>query len=561
MSKRNYSYYIKWRRHEIDEGVKERMTRHNQVDFDDVLEEIGELGRYQIVIYILVCLPVLFGAANSLSYVFTAGVPQYRCLIPECETPDSAKFDAPFIKFAIPHETEGKRVLALNTEACSRYKTKPNDDSCTPEAFTKTIEQCSEFVFEGTERTIVNEWLLTCLENQWKLALVGSTHFAGIIVGSFLFGVLADRYGRKLLFIIAIFIMTVAGILQVVSPNYWVFIFFLFLNAVGTSGIFPLAFIIGIEMVGKRKREFAGFVLNYFYAIGEALVAPIAYLEPRWKNIQLVVSAPAAVFLVYYWFIPESVRWLLARGKLTRAKKIILTAADYNNVTVTDNLLDSLKETTNLQSFNDEQKSEKIFPVVKYICLSRKLVIRFLIVYVIWIVNSFVFYGLSINATALSGSKYINFALVTLVEIPGYTLAWVCIQKMGRRYSLIGFLLLSGVTCTLTIFVQNTNLNWLVIMLFLIGKLGVTAAFSTTYVYTAEMLPTIVRSGGVGSMSTIGRFGALVAPFVPLLGLYWAPLPMLIFGFLAIGAGLLAFKLPETYGSKLPETAEEAELL
>lgn len=48
------------------------------MDFDDVLEELGELGRFQIKVYTLVCLPVLFAAANSLSYVFTAGSPYYR---------------------------------------------------------------------------------------------------------------------------------------------------------------------------------------------------------------------------------------------------------------------------------------------------------------------------------------------------------------------------------------------------------------------------------------------------------------------------------------------------
>lgn len=48
------------------------------MDFDTVLEEIGEFGKYQITTYLLLSLPVFFGAANSLSYVFTAGVPNYR---------------------------------------------------------------------------------------------------------------------------------------------------------------------------------------------------------------------------------------------------------------------------------------------------------------------------------------------------------------------------------------------------------------------------------------------------------------------------------------------------
>lgn len=59
--------------------------------------------------------------------------------------------------------------------------------------------------------------------------------------------------------------------------------------------------------------------------------------------------------------------------------------------------------------------------------------------------------------------------------------------------------------------------NWAVVTLFLLGKLGITSAFGVVYVHTAEMLPTIIRSGGVGMASTIARVGALVAPFVPLL--------------------------------------------
>lgn len=62
-----------------------------------------------------------------------------------------------------------------------------------------------------------------------------------------------------------------------------------------------------------------------------------------------------------------------------------------------------------------------------------------------------------------------------------------------------------------------TDNTWAVVSLFLLGKLGITSAFATSYVHTAEMLPTVVRSMGVGSASTVARLGALIAPFVPLL--------------------------------------------
>lgn len=60
-------------------------------------------------------------------------------------------------------------------------------------------------------------------------------------------------------------------------------------------------------------------------------------------------------------------------------------------------------------------------------------------------------------------------------------------------------------------------MEWLVIVLFLVGKIGITASFGVLYVYTAELYPTVMRSAGVGASSTFARVGAMLAPFAPLL--------------------------------------------
>lgn len=162
-----------------------------------------------------------------------------------------------------------------------------------------------------------------------------------------------------------------------------------------------------------------------------------------------------------------------------------------------------------------------MFPVIKEMFRSPKIIIRFIIIYFIWGVNAFIFYGLSINSTSLGGNKYINFALVSIIEIPGYTIAWLSIEKIGRRISLAVSLFVCGISCFMTIMSSHFSVDWLVIVMFLVGKLGITSAFGVVYVYTAEMLPTIIRSGGVGTASTVARVGALVAPFVPLLVRYF----------------------------------------
>ncbi|KAG5886490.1 hypothetical protein JTB14_014673 [Gonioctena quinquepunctata] len=434
-----------------------------------------------------------------------------------------------------------------------------NSTSCSKDRFTDTIMTCSEFVFETTERTIVNDWNLTCLDNQWKLSLVGTSHFAGIILGTVTCGILADKFGRKTIFTIYVVLMGLLGVIQVISPEYITFVVFTFLYSLVTAAVYPLVFILSIEMVGKKKRELTAVAVNYFYSIGEALVAPIAYYTQDWVQIQLIVSLPALIFVGYYWAIPESVRWLLANKRKEEAREILFTAAKINKVTLSQSALAFLNDDSS--NNYDDSGGDTMFSVFKEMVSSKKLVMRFLIMYFIWGVNAFIYYGLSINSTSLGGNKYLNFAMVALVEIPGVTIPLITMKTLGRRISLAGSLLLCGVTCILTIFVSGSESNWAVILFFLMGKIGVTSAFAIVFVYTAEMFPTILRSGGVGSASTIARFGALFAPFAPMLGLFFAELPMIVFGCAAILAGLLALKLPETLGKRLPETVEEAKAI
>lgn len=92
-------------------------------------------------------------------------------------------------------------------------------------------------------------------------------------------------------------------------------------------------------MVGPQKREIAGILLNYFYSVGEALVGLIFWLCRDWVVLQLLVSVPPLIFIGYYWIVPESVRWLLARKDYTKARKIIKKAAHVNGVELSEQML------------------------------------------------------------------------------------------------------------------------------------------------------------------------------------------------------------------------------
>ena len=53
------------------------------MEFDEVLQHIGDFGKYQKIVYFTACLTSLSGAINNLGIVFLAGTPDHWCAIPE----------------------------------------------------------------------------------------------------------------------------------------------------------------------------------------------------------------------------------------------------------------------------------------------------------------------------------------------------------------------------------------------------------------------------------------------------------------------------------------------
>lgn len=72
---------------------------------------------------------------------------------------------------------------------CKRFKPIVNSSQsfgqiCPVKMFSNETIQCDQWVFDKSSHTIVQEWQITCEENEWKLAFVGTAHFSGVIVGS-----------------------------------------------------------------------------------------------------------------------------------------------------------------------------------------------------------------------------------------------------------------------------------------------------------------------------------------------------------------------------------------
>lgn len=181
-----------------------------------------------------------------------------------------------------------------------------------------------------------------------------------------------------------------------------------------------------------------------------------------------------------------------------------------------------------------------------------------LLQYFIWMATIFSFYGLSFNADDTGGSVYIFYILSGLTDYPSAIIMQILVVRIGRRYPLMIFLLLSGIFCLLTSAIPD-DMTWLRILLAVTSKFSISTCVSILYIFSSEIYPTIVRNVGLGSCSMMGRIGAIIAPFMKQASemVHWA-LPFGIFGIMSISAGLLVLLLPETKDIHLSDSLSES---
>ncbi|XP_042240526.1 organic cation transporter protein-like isoform X2 [Homarus americanus] len=530
------------------------------VDIDAVLREIGSFGVYQRRVYFLLCLPIIFVGAGNLAFVFIAATPKYRCLVPECdENFKPPTYDEPFVNFTIPYS---QKLGSL--DECHRYQRLNTNDSCNAEDYSTNVTVgCPEgkvFSQNHNISTIVTEFNLTC-HDAWQTGMSQTVYFAGVLVGAFIFGIIADLIGRRLTLMFALVAMAVSGVITALVAGLIAFNVVRFISAMVTTAVFQTAFVLGVEYVGPENRVMCGILGEYFYAFGEVLLGLMSWWLKGWRMTQLVISAPVSCFIFYGWFIPESPRWLQAQGKEQKLVAALEKIAKRNGKSFPYHLI---RNQDSEYTTDDALPRVKIVKAVSMVDIFKTplLCVRMVAMFFIWIVTTLVYYGLSLHASDLgSGDSfsrpYVDFILASLVELPGYTLAWIGMSCWGRRGSLALSMILAGISCAGAGFASEYSQSYVLIPA-LLGKCFITCAFGIIYVFASEIFPTSVRSTIIGLCSTSARFGAMLAPFSNDLSLIYGPLPMIVFGVLSLVAGLLNIVMPETLNTSLPETVADA---
>ncbi|XP_030828463.1 organic cation transporter protein [Strongylocentrotus purpuratus] len=411
---------------------------------------------------------------------------------------------------------------------------------------------CDEgWVYDDSQyiSTVVTDFDLVCERDDLN-EIAQTVFYAGYLVGSLVFGALSDGIGRWWTLALCTALRTVSSVALAFAPNWWIFIILRFFQGMALISCYIILFVIGTEYVGPSKRNIAGILMCIPYSLGYMFLALVAYFVRDWRTLQLVVSVPLSCLVALMIVLPESARWLISNGKYDHAKKIVMKIAKVNKKTAPDPLF--------TEEFKMEQNAARKESKLRAIDLfrTRKVCFRTLNMVYNWMAHSLIYTGLSLNTSNLGANDYAAFAVAGAVEIPAYIIAMFTVEYFGRRPSLIVLVLLGGVSCLCTALVPAGL--WLTTIA-MIGKFGISGSFGIVYLYTAELYPTNIRTIAVGTCSMFSRVATMLAPFILTLDKLWAPLPLVIFGSLAVIAGFLAFFLPETRGFALPETRLEGE--
>ncbi|XP_061176496.1 organic cation transporter protein-like [Saccostrea echinata] len=526
--------------------------------FDELLKVLGELGHYQKTRLFLICLVSIVCAFHAMNMVFVGANPKKKCQIPYVNLSsfgaENVTFDS-WISFLRKADEDACEIY--NSDELLRYVTNGTYtfqeliSSQTNVSFSK--EGCKDWEFSRDVYgpTIVTQFYLVC-NSAWLRSTSKTLYFFGRLLGAVIFGQLSDIFGRRPMFFAGLLMLLIVGCVAAASPSMFVFIPFYILQGAAQTGLFLVAFTMCTELVGPSYRVLAGFLVQGFYSIGYMALSGIAYLIYDWRYIELAITVPVVLFSVYLCVLPESIRWLLSKGREEQAKEIIKKVAKTNKVTITESMLEGLgvsKE--NPKEVIDDRKYTfvDLFRPFKMLTLSLN-------VWFNWLVNAMVYYGLALGTDNLGGDPYINFMIAGAVEIPAYIMCVLCLNRIGRKKPLTITMIFGGISCIASAFIPK-DLVALKVTLAMLGKFGITASYAIIYLMAAEVFPTVVRNIGMGISSMSARIGGMLAPQILELGVLWAPLPLLVFGVLSAVAGLLALILPETNGRPLPQTIDD----
>ncbi len=429
-------------------------------------------------------------------------------------------------------------------------------------------------VISGTIAQVTEQFGLDALQQGWYVgcALIGS------IIGVLFAGILSDKFGRKSTMILSAILFSTSAIGCAVSTDFNQLVIYRIIGGVGigvVSIISPL-YISEVAVAQYRGRlvslyqlavtiGFLGAYLVNYQLLGYSMSNPdvstgwwnLVFVSEVWRGMLGMETLPAIMFFIIIFFIPESPRWLILKGKEEKATNILERI-----YTSSKEALFQLTETKSVLS--SESKSEWKLLLQPGI---RKAVIIGVCIAVLGQfmgVNAVLYYGPSIfeNAGLSGGDSLFYQVLVGLVNTLTTILALVIIDKVGRKklvyYGVSGMVISLILIATYFIYGESWGISSIFLLIFFLFYVFCCAVSicAVVFVLLSEMYPTRVRGLAMsiaGFALWIGTY--LIGQLTPWMLQNLTPAgTFILFAIMCVPYMLIVWKLvPETTGKSLEE--------
>ncbi|EFN82543.1 Solute carrier family 22 member 5 [Harpegnathos saltator] len=413
-----------------------------------------------------------------------------------------------------------------------------------------------EFKFSRTDvpyASIATEQGWVC-DAAYKTTLAVSIFFIGSICGGFIFGWLSDKHGRIPVLIGTNMIGFIGGVSTIYASSFWQFCLCRFIVGIAYDNVFVVAYILVLEYVGPKWRTFAANMsYGIFYSLAAMCLPWIAHSISDWRTFALVTSVPLASVIVTPFIIPESVRWLISKGKIEKAVRIMMKIEKINRTNIPrdiyENFLDDCVETAETLAVEDYS--------IAALFRTKRLRRMTLLLMISWSVISMAYDGHIRCLDSLGMDVFTTFTIASSTEFPAELLIIFFLDVCGRRWSLFVAVTLSGVFSFVT---ASVPLGVAYASLAMVSRFFINVASNIGLQFAAELLPTVVRCEGVAFIHIMGHVAAIVSPFVAFSSKIQYNLPMIILGIACVFAGFLCLFLPETLKEELPQNLLDGEL-
>ncbi|OZI68650.1 MFS transporter [Bordetella genomosp. 1] len=377
--------------------------------------------------------------------------------------------------------------------------------------------------FEALDAGII-AFIIPSLRTQWGLSTgeigwIASSTYVGFLIGALFSGILGDRYGRKKVMMYALMLFCVATFINAFARNYHEFYILRMIAGIGMGAEGAIIAPYLAEFVSSKYRgRFTG-ALAGFFSFGFVLSALLGYFivpmsDQGWRYIMIIASVPVIFLLWWRKSLFESPRWLEHTGQTEEANRIC-TAIETQVQQQLGRPLPAPVSTRKTPVKPGPQQSA----LAKLATLFSKTYLgTTVLVWVFWITVLFCYYAFLVWIPSLlvergfTITKSFSYTiLIYLAQIPGYFSAAYFNDKVGRKYTILAYMLLSCLAALGLAFATGETQIILLSMLLSFGMNGVIAG---QYTYTAEIYPTAIRATGMGAASAFARIGSIASPTI-----------------------------------------------